>query len=589
MIKLISRVIKCLNRNSINKLIKLQIVTVILAFLNVVSAVLIAPFIMLISGKDLNINNSFFQNIFNFIKSFETTNLLLFVSIIFVIIYIFSILLTLLLSYLNLNWIQEINLSFQKNLYNFFINKNWLFHSEVSSKDIVSKIHTDTIRLTSTVILPFINLISNLFISSAIVLAIFLVDFKVALLSSITFLLFYTFFYFFFKKKLRVAGDTMTKTYPNYFKSMFEGLTSIKDVILFDKKNFYKDFFYSNASKIKNVNIIQSYLIQIPRSLVEIIFFTLLIIFIFLLMEIYNYEFAEIGAIIAFYGICAIKLIPSFQKIFNSFASINSNISAFFNIEEDLINAKKIFKENNQIETEKKIKFQNEIEIKNVTFRYPSNTKAGVFNVNMSIPSGSKIGIVGKTGSGKSTLLDLILGFINPESGEIRIDNVNINNNNIKLWQKNLSYVPQNFYIYEGTVKSNIAFALNESLIETDKLNKSLELAELKEFIGNEDLNVGESGKRISGGQKQRIGIARAIYKNSELLILDEATSALDTITEKKILENLQNYKNIKTIIIVSHRFETLKMCDKFYFLDGGKVNELKNFEELTSKYIDKK
>ncbi len=401
MIKLISRVIKCLNRNSINKLIKLQIVTVILAFLNVVSAVLIAPFIMLISGKDLNINNSFFQNIFNFIKSFETTNLLLFVSIIFVIIYIFSILLTLLLSYLNLNWIQEINLSFQKNLYNFFINKNWLFHSEVSSKDIVSKIHTDTIRLTSTVILPFINLISNLFISSAIVLAIFLVDFKVALLSSITFLLFYTFFYFFFKKKLRVAGDTMTKTYPNYFKSMFEGLTSIKDVILFDKKNFYKDFFYSNASKIKNVNIIQSYLIQIPRSLVEIIFFTLLIIFIFLLMEIYNYEFAEIGAIIAFYGICAIKLIPSFQKIFNSFASINSNISAFFNIEEDLINAKKIFKENNQIETEKKIKFQNEIEIKNVTFRYPSNTKAGVFNVNMSIPSGSKIGIVGKTGSGK--------------------------------------------------------------------------------------------------------------------------------------------------------------------------------------------
>ena len=589
MIKLISRVIKCLNRNSINKLIKLQIVTVILAFLNVVSAVLIAPFIMLISGKDLNINNSFFQNIFNFIKSFETTNLLLFVSIIFVIIYIFSILLTLLLSYLNLNWIQEINLSFQKNLYNFFINKNWLFHSEVSSKDIVSKIHTDTIRLTSTVILPFINLISNLFISSAIVLAIFLVDFKVALLSSITFLLFYTFFYFFFKKKLRVAGDTMTKTYPNYFKSMFEGLTSIKDVILFDKKNFYKDFFYSNASKIKNVNIIQSYLIQIPRSLVEIIFFTLLIIFIFLLMEIYNYEFAEIGAIIAFYGICAIKLIPSFQKIFNSFASINSNISAFFNIEEDLINAKKIFKENNQIETEKKIKFQNEIEIKNVTFRYPSNTKAGVFNVNMSIPSGSKIGIVGKTGSGKSTLLDLILGFINPESGEIRIDNVNINNNNIKLWQKNLSYVPQNFYIYEGTVKSNIAFALNESLIETDKLNKSLELAELKEFIGNEDLNVGESGKRISGGQKQRIGIARAIYKNSELLILDEATSALDKITEKKILENLQNYKNIKTIIIVSHRFETLKMCDKFYFLDGGKVNELKNFEELTSKYIDKK
>ena len=165
----------------------------------------------------------------------------------------------------------------------------------------------------------------------------------------------------------------------------------------------------------------------------------------------------------------------------------------------------------------------------------------------MEIPYGSKIGIVGKTGSGKSTLLDLILGFIIADEGKIKVDNIVIDNKNVKFWQNNLSYVPQNFFIYEGTVRSNIAFGIDESLIENHKIRNSLLLSELNEFIDNENYDVGENGKKISGGQKQRIGIARAVYKNSEILILDEATSALDTITETNILKNFDNNENIKT------------------------------------------
>ena len=133
---------------------------------------------------------------------------------------------------------------------------------------------------------------------------------------------------------------------------------------------------------------------------------------------------------------------------------------------------------------------------------------------------------------------------------------------------------PTKFFIYEGTIKSNIAFGLDESLIENDNIRKSLLLAELNEFTDNENLDVGENGKKLSGGQKQRIGIARAVYKNSEVLILDEATSALDTITERNILKNLENNKNIKTTIIVSHRFETLKILIKFILL---RTEKLKN------------
>ena len=587
MTSLLLRIIKCLNKKSINKIIYLQIVTILIGLLNVLSAILIAPFIMLIAGENLKINNPFFQKVFNFVNIFETDYLLLYVSIMLVGFYLLTIILNLLLSYLNLKWVQDIIVYFQSNLFSYYVEKNWLYHSDTSSKDLVSKLHNDSRRLTNLVILPFITLFSNLIVSLIIIGAIFLVDFKVAVITVSIFTLFYSFFYFFFKKKLRYAGDTITKVYPLYYKSMLEGLTSIKDVILFNKKNFFKKSFSQNLNTLRHMDIIQAYLIQIPRSLVEIIFFVLLISSIFFLIEFYNFKFVEISAIFAFYGICALKVIPALQKIFNSFASINSNLSAFFNLETDLLNSKNnnLKNENAEEFNSSRIPFNNSIKFKNVSFAYPANRIAGVFNVNISIAKGSIIGIVGKTGSGKSTLLDILLGFISPDKGTIEVDGIKVDKSNIKLWQKNLSYVPQNFNIYEGTMKSNIAFGLEENLIDQQEINKSMLTAELEEFMNNQNISVGESGKKLSGGQKQRVGIARALYKKSELIVLDEATNALDTITEKNILTNLEKDQTIKTIIIISHRFETLKMCDKFYFIEKGKVEELKDFNALMSKY----
>ena len=203
MINLIFRILKCLNKGSIYKIFYLQLVTILIGLLNAFSAILIAPFIILISGENLTINNPFFQKVFNFIGIFDTDNLVLYVSLVFISFYILSILLTLVLNYLNLKWIQDINIFFQKNLYTFFINKNWLFHSDISSTDIISKIHADTPRLTNLIILPFINMFSNFLISLIIIFAILLVDFNVALISIITFSLFYLFFYYFFKKKIK--------------------------------------------------------------------------------------------------------------------------------------------------------------------------------------------------------------------------------------------------------------------------------------------------------------------------------------------------------------------------------------------------
>jgi ATP-binding cassette, subfamily B, bacterial PglK len=588
MINLLIRLIKCLDKKSLRKILYLQLFTFLATLSNIISAILIAPFILIISGKNLSINNPFFQKIFDLIDSFEKDNVLLYISLILVTVYSLSGIFTLIASYFNLKWTQDINASLQKKLYEYFINKNWLYHSNTSSKDLISKIHAFTARLSNTIIISYVELFSNLIITTMIISVIFLANLKIAIISTSIFFTFYSFFYFIFKKKLREAGDIITKINPIYYKSLYEGLSSIKDIILFDKKFYFKGNFNKSVEILKQMQIRQGYLVNIPRNVIEIIFFITLVGFMFILVKIFGYEFSEISVWIAFYSICAIKLIPALQKILKCFSLINSNQSAFFILEKDLINAD--IKRSNTINIrtvapKEEIKFKQFIKLKNISFSYPGSKNIGLHHVNMEIPYASKIGIAGKTGSGKSTLIDIILGFISKENGEIIIDDTNINEENLKQWQEKLSYVPQNFNVYEGTIRSNIAFGLEEDLIDNNKVEEAMKIAELNEFIGNEHRCVGENGKKLSGGQRQRIGIARAIYKSSEVLVLDEATSALDTITEKKIIENLANNKNIRTTIIVSHRFETLKMCDKFYFVNNGHVKKINKFEELTKIY----
>ena len=238
MFNIFLRIFVCLDRSSIIKLINLQVFNLFIGILNIISAVLIAQFVILISGYNLKLENVFLEKTLNYLNFFLSSNLLLYVSIALVFFYVLTILLNLILNYFNLKWMQDLHVSFQKKLYNYYLEKKWIFHADNSSKEIISKIHTDTSRLSNTIILPFLDLFSNLIISSIIITAIFVVDLKVALISLALFISFYSFFYFLFKKKLRYAGDIVSKTYPIYKKTKIkiETNTKVTTRILFSKK-----------------------------------------------------------------------------------------------------------------------------------------------------------------------------------------------------------------------------------------------------------------------------------------------------------------------------------------------------------------
>ena len=236
--------------------------------------------------------------------------------------------------------------------------------------------------------------------------------------------------------------------------------------------------------------------------------------------------------------------------------------------------------------------FSETIELKDLSFRYSKDSPWILKNINLKIPKGSVIGVVGTTGCGKSTLLDIIMGLLAPTSGELRVDNQLIDSKNKRAWQTHISNVSQHIYLSDGTIEENIAFGFPNEQIDRLKVNKAAQQAQIAELVeGWEDgyqTLVGERGMRLSGGQRQRVGVARAFYKQSDVLILDEATSALDDETELAVMDAIDGFDGELTVIIIAHRLTTLKSCDKILKFGKNYATQILSYEELMNLNINR-
>ena len=210
--------------------------------------------------------------------------------------------------------------------------------------------------------------------------------------------------------------------------------------------------------------------------------------------------------------------------------------------------------------------FEKAIELQNLGFQYSIDTPMIFKNINLKITKGSTVGFIGETGCGKTTLLDIIMGLLYPTEGEILIDNKIIDETNRRPWQSNIAHVPQNVYLSDSSITDNIAFGISKDEIDYEKIKSVAKQAQISEIIESlkdgYDTFVGEQGIKLSGGQRQRIGIARALYRDANVLIFDEATSSLDTVTEKFVMDSIGSLGKNLTILIIAHRLTTLKQCD---------------------------
>jgi ABC-type multidrug transport system fused ATPase/permease subunit len=217
------------------------------------------------------------------------------------------------------------------------------------------------------------------------------------------------------------------------------------------------------------------------------------------------------------------------------------------------------------------------IELESIRFNYPNTETPAIHDLSLRIEAGTTVGLVGPTGCGKTTSVDILLGLLTPQRGRLLVDGDEITEENLRRWQVNLGYVPQQIYLSDSTLARNIAFGIPEHKIDLDAVERAARVANLHDFVVSElpegyRTIVGERGVRLSGGQRQRVGIARAVYHNPAVLVLDEATSALDTVTETAVMDAIHNLAHEKTIIVIAHRITTVRECDNIYMLDKGRI-----------------
>ena len=368
---------------------------------------------------------------------------------------------------------------------------------------------------------------------------------------------------------------------------MNEAFGGIKDILLLGRDKSFIDKFHKTGKRLSFSQGTNTALAQTPRYLIELVAFGSMILLVLYLVASFDGDLGKIIPRLSVYAVAGIKLMPAFQQTYHYLALLKGNISAFESIQEDLSKALALKSDHINM-SDDIIRPKDNIELENILFKYDGKKDSAINNLSIKIPVNSIIGLVGPSGSGKSTLVDIILGLIEPQKGNLKVDNVLIDNNNSRLWQNSIGFVPQSIFLSEGTISENIAFGIEKNEINIDKVNSALKLSNLYEFVQNLDLGVdtkvGERGVQLSGGQRQRIGIARALYNDSDILIFDEATSSLDGLTEKTIMESIQNFSGKKTIIIVAHRLKTIQNCDQIFFIDNGEVIDKGSYAELIKK-----
>jgi ATP-binding cassette subfamily B protein len=310
----------------------------------------------------------------------------------------------------------------------------------------------------------------------------------------------------------------------------------------------------------------------VPRYLLEGIAIIALIFLLFIQKKIHG-DIQIIIPTIAALVVSLQRVLPAIQQLYASLTKLKSNEASLKRVLfylELKITSKPSFL------IEKQLNFKNEIKLSNIFFNYNQYSSYVLSNLSLTVEKGSKIGIVGESGSGKSTLIDIFMGLLHPVNGFIMIDDVQLNNDNLNQWMSKISNVPQTIFLADSTIAENIAFGLPKDKIDMDLVKLVSERAHISNTIesweNKYDTLVGERGTKLSGGQKQRIGIARALYRKTEVLVLDEATSALDENTENSVMNEIDKFSSEITILIIAHRISTLKGCDKIFEILNGNV-----------------
>ncbi len=554
----------------------LLLVTVAGSIAETISISSMLPFISVLTQPEKIFHHPRIQWVNKLFHISNSHQLIILLTVLFASSAILTALFRLIITYASVRFSNGVMTDLGVEVYRKTLYKPYSFHYTKSPQEINKIVHSDVARSASA-LMSTINMFTSIFMLFSIIITLVFIDPKVALTAMFSFGTIYFFIALLVKKRVSENTKRIYLGEIEAGKAYSEGLQGIRDVILDSTQKIYSikyGKYYFNYQKIVAENAIIS---NSPRYLLE----GFAIVLVSLLAYLLTLRPGGVSAalpILATLALGAQRLLPLFHNLYMNWSTFIVSReplqSVVLSLSEALPSDVVYFEENRK--TIKPLRFTKNIKLNDITFKYNQKSAPVLKNINLTINRGSKIGLVGTTGSGKSTTLDMLMGFLIPDDGSLIVDKTVINSKNVKYWQKNISHVPQTITLADLNIAENIAFGVEPEEINFSKVKQAASMAQIHDFIESlpdgYQTSIGDRGARLSGGQRQRIGIARALYKNSNVLVFDEATSALDSATEEAVMDAINQLNKDLTILMIAHRITTLRHCHQIIELDKGKI-----------------
>lgn len=573
---------RMLNHKRRLELVLILFLILLVSMAEVISLGAVLPFLGVLAAPDQVFKSKLLMGFSPGLNLLSEYDLMLYTTLFFGLTILVVNLLRFFLLHINLNFSAKVGSDFSYRIYFIELNQPYIDHINSSSSKIISGV-TNKVNSVIGVISMLLNLMASTLIIAFIISAMLLVNPQITSMLFFGFLTIYIVLMFLTKSSLQKNSIEISENTSAIIKSLQEGLGAIRDVLIDGTQKFYCKRYKEADIRLRLAQCKNQLISQSPRYGVETMGMLLIVAIAFILRTKSEFFF-ETLPLLGLIALGSQRILPLLQQGYASWAGIRGESASIEEVVQ-LLNRPLIRPSKADDEGVSSLGFNNSIIFKGVSFKYPGSKRETLSNLNFEIKKGSILGVMGPTGGGKSTLLDLLMGLLHPTQGQITVDGVQICAANVNQWYRHISHVPQTIYLADGTIAENIAFGVSGLNFSIEKVEEAAARSQLMEYIllqpAKFETSVGERGIKLSGGQRQRIGVARALYKNTGLLILDEATSALDTKTEEKVIASIEQKANDFTLVIVAHRLSTLKHCDKILLIEGGSISRIGSYQEL--------
>jgi ABC-type multidrug transport system fused ATPase/permease subunit len=541
------------------------------AVLEAVGAGLVVPFVAMVSNPDYALTQPALHRMYQVVGATSPTNFLVITAFALLAFFLLKNLYVAVTLSLQYRFVYREMTRVSERMFAGYLRRPYEFHIQTNSAVLVRNVGNEVLMLFSNVIVPAITLFAELAVIVAMVLLLVWFAPGQALIAAVVLGGLMVGFHSLVRRRVRRYGLQQQEELAQRIKSINQGLGGIKEIkVLGREEQFVRDFVrhehaFADASRYAMV------LNQTPRIFMETVAFCALFLGVAIAL-LGGGDPARTLPTLALFAVAAIRLMPSANRILGAVTKISYYRPSIAVVCADGVAQPPPADESASLTP---VAFEREIRLAQVSYTYPGAATASLSDVSLTIPKGASVALIGPSGAGKSTVVDIILGLLQPTSGQVLVDGVDVRNAR-RAWQSHLGYIPQTIYLSDDTIRRNIAFGVPDDEVDDERVWQALAMAQMKSHVAALPLGletiIGERGVALSGGQRQRIGIARALYTDPDVLVLDEATSALDSETEREISAAIDSLAGRKTLLIVAHRQATIEKCSLRFELRQGRV-----------------